>query len=142
MTGYPFDHVAVAVRSIRDSAALFEPVTGHSCSTIEELPAHGVNVAFLGPLELIEPRSDQSPVARFIKRRGPGLHHIGYRVSDVAAALEDLKSRGFEVIDEKPRPGARGHQVAFLHPVATGGTLIELVQHSSPLTPQRFSPAQ
>ena len=129
MNGYPLDHVAVAVRSIRDSAALFEPVTGHSCSTIEELPAHDVNAAFLGPLELIEPRSPESPIARFIERSGPGLHHIAYRVIDIAAALEDLRSRGFQVIDEKPRPGARGHQVAFLHPRATGGTLVELVQH-------------
>ncbi len=128
MNGYPLDHVAIAVRSIRASAALFEPVTGHSCSIIEELPAHDVNVAFLGPLELIEPRSAQSPVARFIEQRGPGLHHVAYRVIDIAVALEDLKSRGFRLIDEKPRPGARGHQVAFLHPEATGGTLIELVQ--------------
>ena len=128
MNGYPLDHVAIAVRSIQKSAATFEPVTGCACSTIEELPAQGVNVAFLGAVELIEPRSADSGVARFIERRGPGLHHIAYRVPDIRAALEELKTRGFQPVDEEPRSGARGHQVAFLHPKTTGGVLIELVQ--------------
>ena len=110
MNGYPLDHVAIAVRSIQESAATLEPVTGCACSTIEELPAEGVNVA------------------RFIERRGPGLHHIAFRVPDLRAALEELKTRGFQPIDEEPRSGARGHQVAFLHPKTTGGVLIELVQ--------------
>lgn len=128
MNGYPLDHVAIAVRSIQESAATLEPVTGCACSTIEELPAEGVNVAFLGTVELIEPRSEDSGVARFIERRGPGLHHIAFRVPDLRAALEELKTRGFQPIDEEPRSGARGHQVAFLHPKTTGGVLIELVQ--------------
>ena len=128
MNGYPLDHVAIAVRSIQQSAATFEPVTGCACSTIEELPAHGVNVAFLGAVELIEPRSAETGVARFIERRGPGLHHIAYRVPDIRAALEELKTRGFQPIDEGPRAGARGHQVAFLDPKTTGSVLIELVQ--------------
>ena len=129
MNGFPLDHVGVAVASIRESAATFEPITGATCSSIEELPGHDVNVAFIGSIELIEPRSDSSPVARFLSRRGPGIHHIAYRVSDLHATLQDLNARGFLLIDEEPRPGARGHLVAFIHPKSTGGILTELVQH-------------
>ena len=128
MNGYPLDHIAIAVRSIRESATTFEPVTGCACSPLEELPAQGVNVAFLGALELIEPLSADSSVARFIERKGPGLHHIAYRVPDIRTALAELKTRGFQPIDEEPRTGARGNQVAFLHPKTTGGVLIELVE--------------
>ena len=129
MNGFPLDHVGVAVASIRESAATFEPITGATCSSVEELPGHDVNVAFVGSIELIEPRSSASPVARFLSRRGPGIHHVAYRVSDLRATLQDLNTRGFQLIDEEPRPGARGHLVAFIHPKSTGGTLIELVQH-------------
>ena len=128
MNGLPLDHVGVAVPSIQESAATFEPITGATCSTIEELPEHDVNVAFVGSIELIEPRSDTSPVARFLTRRGPGIHHVAYRVSDLRTTLQDLNTRGFQLIDEEPRLGARGHLVAFVHPKSTGGTLIELVQ--------------
>jgi methylmalonyl-CoA/ethylmalonyl-CoA epimerase len=131
MNGFPLDHVGVAVASIRDSVPTFEPITGATCSSIEELPAHDVNVAFFGSIELIEPRSSTSPVARFLARRGPGIHHIAYRVSDLRATLQDLNTRGFLLIDEEPRPGARGHLVAFIHPKSTGGSLIELVQHGT-----------
>ncbi len=129
MNGLPLDHVGVAVPSIQESAATFEPISGATCSSIEELPEHDVNVAFVGSIELIEPRSNTSPVARFLSRRGPGIHHFAYRVPDLRATLQDLNTRGFHLIDEEPRPGARGHLVAFIHPKSTGGTLIELVQH-------------
>ncbi len=128
MHSYPLDHVAIAVRSIQESAATFEPVIGCTCSTIEELPSQGVNVAFLGAVELVEPRFPDSPVARFIERRGPGLHHIAYRVPDIRRTLAELKIEGYRPIDEEPRMGARGHHVAFLHPASTGGVLIELVE--------------
>ena len=128
MNGLPLDHVGVAVPSIQESAATFEPITGATCSTIEELPEQDVNVAFVGSIELIEPRSDTSPVARFLTRRGPGIHHVAYRVSDLRATLQDLNTRGFQLIDDEPRLGARGHLVAFVHPKSTSGTLIELVQ--------------
>ncbi len=130
MNGLPLDHVGVAVPSIQESAATFEPITGATCSSIEELPGHDVNVAFVGSIELIEPRSSASPVARFLARRGPGIHHVAYRVSNLRATLQDLNTRGFQLIDEEPRPGARGHLIAFIHPKSTGGILIELVQHS------------
>ena len=129
MNGLPLDHVGVAVPSIQEFAATFEPITGAPCSVIEELPELDVNVAFVGSIELIEPRSDDGPVARFLTRHGPGIHHVAYRVSDLRATLHDLNTRGFQLIDEEPRIGARKHLVAFVHPKSTGGALIELVQH-------------
>ena len=117
------------MQSIQESAAHFEPITGATCSTIEELPNLGVNVAFVGSIELIEPRSGYGPIARFLARRGPGIHHVAYQVSDLRATLHDLNTRGFQLIDEEPRPGARGHLVAFIPPTSTAGTLIEVVQH-------------
>ncbi len=129
MNGLPLDHVGVAVPSIQESAATFEPITRATCSAIEERPEEGVNVAFVGSIELIEPRSSTSPVARFLTRRGPGIHHVAYRVLDLRTTLQDLNTRGFQLIDEEPRLGARGHLVAFIHPKSTGGILIELVQH-------------
>lgn len=80
-------------------------------------------------LELLEPLGETSTVARFIDRRGPGLHHLAFEADDVAAALAAAASDGFERIDEAPRPGARGHTVGFLHPSSTGGVLVEFVQH-------------
>jgi len=137
MNGFPLDHVGIAVSSIRESVAIFEPITGATCSSIEELPEQDVNVAFVGSIELIEPRFGTGPVARFLTRNGPGIHHIAYRVPDLRAALQHLNTQGFQLIDEEPRPGARGHLVAFVHPKSTGGTLIELVQRgtSTPTPP-------
>lgn len=139
MNGFPLDHVGIAVSSIQKSAAIFEPITGATCSQIEELPEHDVNVAFIGSIELIEPRSTSSPVARFLTRHGPGLHHIAYRVPDLRSTLQHLNTREFQLIDEAPRPGARGHTVAFIHPRSTGGILIELVQQGpGSVTPTRL----
>ena len=129
MNGLPLDHVGVAVPSIQESVAIFEPITGATCSRVEELPGEDVNVAFVGSIELIEPRSSDGSVARFLANRGPGVHHLAYRASDLRATLRDLNTQGFQLIDKEPRRGARGHLVAFLHPKSTGGTLIELVQH-------------
>ena len=128
MDGFKIDHIAIAVPSITDAAATFELLTGHTCSPVEELPDQGVNVAFVGSLELIEPRGPATSVARFIDSRGPGLHHIAFRVPDLSAALTKYRDSGVRLIDEEPRPGARGHQIAFLHPKSTGGVLVELVQ--------------
>lgn len=132
MHPHPFDHVAVAVASIEEARPLFELVTGESCSEVEVLPEQGVEVAFVGRVELLEPRHAETPVGRFLDRNGPGLHHIAFRVADVSNALQDFLDRGYEAVDENPRPGARGHRVAFLHPSSTGGILIELVEHPDP----------
>mgnify|MGYP006280617535 CR=1 FL=1 len=132
MIPYPLDHVAVAVASLEEACPLYELLTGTTCSPVEELPAQGVRVSFVGSLEILEPLEPESTVGRFLDRRGPGLHHIAYRVPDLPEALNRLRDQGFQLIDAEPRPGARGHQVAFLHPRSTGGILVELVQTSEP----------
>lgn len=128
MPSYPLDHVAIATPSIQEAASLFQLLTGARCSPVEELPAQGVRVAFVGQIELLEPLGSDGPVGRFLQRRGPGLHHVAYRVPDVSRALAAFVAEGMEPIDPEPRPGARGHLVAFLHPRTTGGVLWELVQ--------------
>jgi methylmalonyl-CoA epimerase len=129
MSALPIDHIAVAVESIRTAAPLYELLSGGRCSPVEAIPSQGVNVAFVGGVELLEPRGSETPVGRFLARRGPGLHHLAYRVPDLAAELARLAEAGVELIDREPRRGARGHEVAFLHPRSTGGVLVELVQH-------------
>lgn len=135
MRQLPLDHVAIAVPSIARALPIYELLTGGTGSAIETVPSQGVNVAFVGEgtgrIELIEPISPESPVGRFLQRRGPGLHHLAYRVSDLAATLERLEEAGIRLIDEAPRVGAHDRLVAFLHPESAGGVLIELVQDPS-----------
>ncbi len=126
---HPLDHVAIAVHSLEEVCNLFELISGHPCSPPETLQTQGVRAAFCGPVELLEPTSADTPVGRFLDRRGPGLHHIAYRVADLTAELARLTASGVRLVDREPRPGARGHRVAFLHPASTGGVLVELVQH-------------
>lgn len=127
----PLDHVAIAVESIAASQPLFESLLGVSGSRVERVEAQGVDVAFIGTgpgrLELLQPTGPDTAVGRFLTRRGPGLHHIAYRVPDLEAALAGFAAAGVELIDREPRAGAHGHRVAFLHPRSTGGVLIELV---------------
>jgi methylmalonyl-CoA epimerase len=127
----PLDHVAIAVESIAQSQPLFESLVGANGSVAEHIASQDVEVVFIGSgagrLELLAPTSPDSTVARFLARRGPGLHHLAYRVDDLEAALDRLAESGVELIDRTPRPGAGGHRVAFLHPRSTGGVLIELV---------------
>ena len=130
--GLPLDHVAIAVASIDDVLPALEAATGAKGSPRERVESQGVELCFVGEgdgkLELLQPLTPDSPVGRFLAKRGPGLHHIAYRVPDIEAALRDAESKGLELIDRRPRPGAHGHRVAFLHPRSTGGVLIELVQ--------------
>jgi methylmalonyl-CoA/ethylmalonyl-CoA epimerase len=128
MFSYPLDHVAVAVHSLEEATPLFQLISGEDRSPAEDLPKQGVRVLFVGAIELVEPMSPDTPVGRFLQKRGQGLHHIAYRVPDLPEALAKLKSEGIELIDETPRLGSRGHSVAFLHPRSTGGFLIELVE--------------
>jgi methylmalonyl-CoA/ethylmalonyl-CoA epimerase len=130
MSGLPLDHVAVAVHSIEESRPLYELLTGDACSPPQTLEAQGVRVAFIGAVELLEPLGPTTTVARFLERRGQGLHHVAYRTDDLVGELARLDAAGVPLIDRSPRPGARGHSVAFLHPNAAGGVLIELVQHA------------
>ncbi len=131
MKELPVDHVAIAVHDLAAAVPIYERLTGSSGSTPELVPAQHVRVAFVGMIELVEPTNDESAIARFLARRGPGLHHIAYRVDDCAAELARLVAEGFEPIDRRPRTGAGGHRVAFIHPGTTGGTLIELVERAA-----------
>lgn len=132
MTELPLDHVALAVPSIADALPLYEFLTGGRGSPRERVEQQGVELTFVGAgpgrIELLEPLGPDSPVARFLERRGPGLHHIAYRVADVQAQLGRLTAAGMRAIDAHPRNGAHGRRVAFLHPKSTGGVLIELVE--------------
>jgi methylmalonyl-CoA epimerase len=130
MNPLPFDHVAVAVPSITEAAAVLELLTGESCSTPTDVASQGVRVAFVGVVELLEPMGDESTVARFLARRGPGLHHIAFRTADLRAEIERVRAAGFELIDATPRRGAHG-LIAFIHPRSTGGVLVELVQRDA-----------
>jgi methylmalonyl-CoA/ethylmalonyl-CoA epimerase len=123
------DHVGVAVASLAQARRFYEDL-GIPCEGEEEVPGQKVRTAFfpLGEsrIELLESTNPDGPIGRFLARRGPGLHHLCVEVPDVAAALAALKARGYALIDEAPRSGAGGHKVAFVHPKAAGGVLLEL----------------
>lgn len=121
-------HVAVAVPSIEDARGAYELVSGSTCTTPEDVPGQRVRVAFIGNIELLEPLGSDGPVARFLDRRGPGLHHLAYSTPDLKKELARLSEAGVLLIDSVPRAGAGGHLIAFIHPSSTGGTLVELVQ--------------
>jgi methylmalonyl-CoA epimerase len=126
------DHIGIAVRSI-DAARIYAAL-GLPIEHVETVETQGVKTAFLSVgdsnLELLEPLSPESPVAKFIEKRGEGVHHICFRVDDIDAHLVRLKAQGFRLINESPVPGAHGCRVAFLHPAAGNGVLIELSEKS------------
>jgi methylmalonyl-CoA/ethylmalonyl-CoA epimerase len=128
----PLDHVAIAVPSIAAALPLFELLANATGSPVERVEAQHVDVAFIGTgtgrIELIQPAGADSTVQKFLDKRGPGLHHIAYRVPDIEAALARLAAAGIRLIDRVPRAGAGGHRVAFLHPQSTQGVLVELVE--------------
>lgn len=126
----PLDHVAVAVHSITESSPVFELLAGAPCSPTQTLPAQGVRVAFIGTLELLEPLGRDTTVGRFLDRHGQGFHHVAYRTHDLEGDLAKLDAAGLRLIDRKPRAGAQGHRIAFIHPSSTGGILVELVERS------------
>jgi methylmalonyl-CoA/ethylmalonyl-CoA epimerase len=132
MTGHTLDHVGIAVHSLDESLCLFESITGHKGYGRERVDSQGVEVVFLGTgpgrLELLAPTRDDSAVARHLSKRGEGMHHLCYRVPDVAAELARHAAEGRRLVDEAPRAGAHGHRVAFLHPKSTGGVLVELLE--------------
>ena len=123
------DHIGVAVKSIEEALKTYNAL-GLEVSGTDDVATEKVKIAFLPVgetrIELLEATSPESAVAKFVEKRGAGVHHICFKVPDVAAALASLKEAGVKLIDQEPRPGAHGAQVAFIHPKATGGVLVEL----------------
>jgi methylmalonyl-CoA/ethylmalonyl-CoA epimerase len=138
------DHIGIAVKDLQAALAFYRDALGLEIEAPEEVPSQHVRAHFIAvgeagdrgaaapgvKLELLEATSAESPIAKYIDKRGPGLHHITLRVPDIRTALAELKSRGARLIDEEPRPGAEGSLIAFVHPATTGGVLIELKQNA------------
>ena len=126
------DHIGIAVGNLEDSLRFFRDALGLELDPPEDVPSQRVRAHFLqageAAVELVEPTADDSPIAKFIAKRGPGLHHVALRVDDIVAALAELKAKGVRLIDEVPRPGAHNSLVAFIHPSSTHGVLVELKQ--------------
>ena len=139
MYSKPFhiDHIGVAVRSIEESRKFYEETLGLECYKIEEVPDQKVRTAFFKigevKIELLEPTDPESPVAKFLEKRGPGFHHIAYFVENVNDAIQDAKSKGCQAIDEKSRKGADGMEIGFLHPKSTEGVLTEFCSNKTML---------
>lgn len=126
------DHIGIAVSDLPASLAFFRDTLGLHLEASEEIASQKVRAHFLSTgrssLELLEATAPDSPIAKYLEKRGPGIHHVALRVGDIAAALEHLKARGVRLIDERPRPGAEGALVAFIHPSSAHGVLVELKQ--------------
>lgn len=128
------DHIGIATRGIDETARFWREALDLEIAETEVIATQKVRVAMLAigesRLELLEATSADSPISKFLEKRGPGIHHIAVRVDDIRGALAILKQYGARLIDEEPRMGARGCLVAFVHPSSTGGVLLELVQQS------------
>ena len=127
------DHIGIATRGIEDAITFYRDALGLDETETEEVAEQKVRVVMLpigeSRIELLEATSDDSPISRFLEKRGPGIHHIAFRVDDIRAALADFRQKGVRLIDEEPRTGAGGCLVAFVHPSSTSGVLLELVQN-------------
>jgi len=126
------NHIGVAVRSLEEALPFYRDALGMSLMGTEEVPSQLVKVAFLAvgesKIELLEPTSPESPVAKFLEKNGPGTHHVAYEVADIEAAIASLLDKGMKMIDQAPRNGAHGAQIAFIHPKSSGGVLTEICQ--------------
>ena len=128
------DHIGIAVGDLGQALAFYRDALGLEVEPPEEVPSQGVRVHFVpvgeATIELIEPTSPDSPIARFIDTRGPGVHHVTLRVDDLCDVLARLRERGIRLIDQQPRAGAEGALIAFVHPASTHGVLVELKQRA------------
>ncbi len=126
------DHVGIAVANLKEALAFYRDALGLEIDAPEDVTSQKVRAHFIpagdSALELLEATADDSPIAKYVAKRGPGLHHITLRVDDIRAALTRLKERGVRLIDETPRSGAHGSLVAFIHPSSAHGVLVELKQ--------------
>lgn len=126
------DHIGIAVTSLEESISLYTEQLGMVHVKTESVESQGVVVAFIDAgnikIELLEPTTDDSPIAKFIASRGQGIHHIAYSVGHIEDRIADMKERGIRMINETPKTGAGGAQIAFMHPKSTGGVLMELCE--------------
>jgi len=126
------DHIGIAVGDLSQALAFYRDALGLEVEPPEEVPSQRVRAHFVpvgeATIELLEPTSADSPIAKFIEKRGPGVHHVTLRVDDIRGALAGLKARGVRLIDQEPREGAEGALIAFVHPASTHGVLVELKQ--------------
>lgn len=126
------DHIGIAVSNLDEAVKLYKDVLGMELHGIEVVEEQKVKVAFLPvgdtEVELLESTSPEGPIAKFIEAKGQGIQHLAFRVDNIEAALEEMKAKGMRLIDEKPRYGAGGARIAFLHPKSTNGVLIELCE--------------
>jgi methylmalonyl-CoA/ethylmalonyl-CoA epimerase len=127
------DHIGIAVADLEKSISFYRDQVGLELKGIEAVTEQKVRVAFFpvgeSKIELLESTDPDGPVGKFVEKKGEGVHHLSFRVADIEAKLEQLKEQGVALIDQKPRIGAGGAKIAFLHPKSTGGVLIELCEH-------------
>lgn len=127
------DHIGIATGGIAEVANFYREALGLNIEDIEEVAEQKVRVAMLpigeSRIELLEPTTSDSPISKFLAKRGPGIHHVAIQVEDIRESLRKMKDEGARLIDEEPRQGAGGCLVAFVHPSSTGGVLVELVEH-------------
>ena len=128
------DHLGIAVKAVADAAKMYETVLGLKVTGTDQVDDQGVKVAMIdigeSRFELLEATRPDSPIGKFVAKRGEGLHHVAVQVEDIEAALAQLKAAGVRLIDEAPRKGAHNTRVAFIHPAGTHGVLLELVEHA------------
>ncbi len=126
------EHIGIAVKNLEDSNQIFEKLFGNPAYKLEEVASEGVKTSFFmnGPnkIELLEATNPESPIAKFLEKKGEGIHHIAFDVDDIVSEIARLKSEGFVILNETPKKGADNKLVAFLHPKTTNGVLIELCQ--------------
>ncbi len=127
------EHIGIAVKSIEEQLPYYEGILGLKCYNIEDVEDQKVKTAFFmvgqTKIELLEPTSEESTIARFIEKRGEGIHHIAYATRNISEALKEMEQKGVRLIDQEPRGGAEGLNIAFLHPKSTGSVLTELCEH-------------
>lgn len=128
------EHIGIAVKNLNDAIKFYEEVLGLKCYAIEEVEDQKVKTAFFNvgqtKIELLESTDSEGPVAKFMEKRGEGVHHIAFAVENLPSTLTELKDKGIKLIDENPRRGAEGMDIAFLHPKSTHGVLTELCEIS------------
>ena len=129
------EHIGIAVKNLAQANALFEKLLGKPHYKIEEVASEGVRTSFFDvngvKIELLEATTESSPIAKFLDKKGEGIHHLAFEVSNIQSAIADYKQQGFEPINPEPKKGADNKMICFLHPKSTGGVLIELCQEIS-----------